>query len=269
MTPPRKRLDLLLVERGLAPSRTAAQGLIRAGQVTLTDHDPPTRPTKPSITVPENVILRVLASPAYVSRAGEKLAAALDAFPQIDPEVKHFLDVGASTGGFTDCLLQRGARQAVCVDVGHGQLHSKLRADPRVINLEGLNARHLTAEQLPYPDYSLIVADLSFISLTKVLPAVWSLLRASGFLIALVKPQFESDPKIVAQGKGIIYAEADRQQALEAVSTFVARNLTGAKLLGTLPSPIEGGDGNREFLAAWQCYSPREMSSSGLSTAKS
>jgi 23S rRNA (cytidine1920-2'-O)/16S rRNA (cytidine1409-2'-O)-methyltransferase len=250
------RLDHLLVSRGLAATRARAQELIRRGLVRVgEDPDAPAQ-TKPAARVSADASVRLTAELPYVSRAGEKLAAFLDAFPQVDPAVARFLDVGASTGGFTDCLLRRSAREAVCVDVGHGQLHPTLHNDPRVHNLEGINARDLDAAGLPHPDYPLVVMDLSFISLTKVLPAVWPLVSAEGTLIALVKPQFESDRATLDAGSGIVRADADRQAALERVLSCVEGEFTEARLIGTCPSPIEGGDGNREYLAGWRRQSP-------------
>lgn len=250
--PPRRRLDQLLVARGLAPTRSAAQALIRRGAVQGEVAGTSTTLTKPAQVVPDDMPLRLTETLPYVSRAGEKLAAFFDAFPEIKLAGARFLDVGASTGGFTDCLLQRGALRAVCVDVGHGQLHAKLRKDPSVTNLEGLNARGLTPDRLPFPDYPLIVADLSFISLTKVLPTLWPLLQRRGHLVALIKPQFELDPATLAAGKGLVRDEADRQTALERILAFARDHLPEARCLGSLESPLTGGDGNHEFLAGWR-----------------
>ena len=159
----------------------------------------------------------------------------------------HVLDVGASTGGFTDCVLQAGAADVVCVDVGRAQLHAKLRADPRVTNLEKINARHLSPTDLPRSEFDLVVMDLSFISLTSVLPAVWPCLRAGGTLVALVKPQFEAGKTEVDKGRGVIRDTAVQNATLAKVRDF-ALGLAGAKLIGTMDSPITGADGNREFL---------------------
>ena len=185
--------------------------------------------------------------PRFVSRGGEKLASYLDRFP-VDLTGAHLLDVGASTGGFTDCALQAGAASSTCVDVGFGQLHEKLRRDARVTNLEKVNARHLTAGDLPRPHYDAIVMDLSFISLRSVLPAVWPFLRPGGTLIALVKPQFEAGKAEVDKGQGIIRDDAVRQRVLTEVREFALRELSGATVHGEMDSPVHGADGNREFL---------------------
>ena len=185
--------------------------------------------------------------PRFVGRGGEKLASYLEKFP-FDLTGAHVLDVGASTGGFTDCALQAGAASATCVDVGFGQLHEKLRRDPRVTNLEKTNARHLTAGALPRASYDAIVMDLSFISLKSVLPAVWPFLRAGGTLVALVKPQFEAGKAEVDKGQGIIRDDAVRQRVLAEVREFALQELAGASVHGEMDSPVHGADGNREFL---------------------
>lgn len=242
----RMRLDDLLVNRGLAESKSRAKALIMAGKVKVGT----TVLDKAGKMVPEDLELTLESPPRFVSRGGEKLVAALDHF-HIDPTGLTILDVGASTGGFTDCLLQRGAVQAVCLDVGRAQLHGKLLADPRVTNLEKINARHLTAEDLPQPDYPLIVMDLSFISLTRVLEAVWNCLQPTGTLIALVKPQFEA-PKVEAdRGRGIIRDPEVRRRCLERVLQFMTDTLPDSHLMGWIESPIHGGDGNLEYLAVW------------------
>jgi 23S rRNA (cytidine1920-2'-O)/16S rRNA (cytidine1409-2'-O)-methyltransferase len=162
------------------------------------------------------------------------------------------LDVGASTGGFTDCVLQAGAADVVCVDVGRAQLHAKLRADPRVTNLEKVNARHLQPHDLPRSEYDVIVMDLSFISLKSVLPAVWPLLRRGGRLVALVKPQFEAGKAEVDKGRGVIRNRAVQAATLESVRAFALHELRGAVPIGAIESPIEGAEGNREFLLCLQ-----------------
>ena len=182
-----------------------------------------------------------------MSRGGEKLAGALERF-SLDLRGAHVLDVGASTGGFTDCALQNGAADVVCVDVGRAQLHAKLRADARVTNLEKINARHIRASDLPRAEYDAIVMDLSFISLTAVLPAVWALLRAGGTLVALVKPQFEAGKAEVDKGRGVIRDAAVQEATLARVRDFALAELPVAHLVGTMDSPIAGTDGNREFL---------------------
>ncbi|MFZ9840020.1 MAG: TlyA family RNA methyltransferase, partial [Opitutaceae bacterium] len=205
----RLRLDELLLLRGLAESRAQAQALILAGRVS---HGT-TRLEKPGKAVPEDLVVSVAQPPRFVSRGGEKLVAALAHFA-LDLRGAQVLDVGASTGGFTDCVLQAGAAAVTCVDVGRAQLHARLRADPRVTNLEQVNARHLRASDLPRSEYDAIVMDLSFISLTAVLPAVWPLLRPGGTLVALVKPQFEAGKAEVDRGRGVIRDPAVQDAAL-------------------------------------------------------
>ncbi len=237
------RLDELLVARGLAPSRAQAKALIMSGRVRHgTD-----RLDKPGKEYPADFEIAVDQPPRFVSRGGEKLAAWLEKFP-LDLTGAHLLDVGASTGGFTDCALQAGIASATCVDVGHGQLHEKLRRDPRVTNLEKVNARHLAAGDLPRSAYDLLVMDLSFISLKSVLPAVWPFLRPGGALVALVKPQFEAGKAEVDKGRGVIRDSAVQEATLTAIREFALAELPGATLVGTMDSPITGADGNREFL---------------------
>lgn len=237
------RLDELLVARGLAPSRAQAKALIMTGRVRHGTE----RLDKPGKEYPADYELSVDQPPRFVSRGGEKLAAFLDKFP-IDLHDAHVLDVGASTGGFTDCALQAGAASATCVDVGHGQLHEKIRRDPRVTNLEKTNARHLVPGMLPRSAYDALVMDLSFISLKSVLPAVWPFLRPGGTLVALVKPQFEAGKAEVDKGQGIIRDDAVRTRVLAEVRDFALGELPGALLLGEMESPVHGADGNREFL---------------------
>lgn len=239
----KQRLDELLVTLGLCPTRAQAKALIMSGRVRHgTD-----RLDKPGKEYPSDITLTVDQPPRFVSRGGDKLTAYLEQFP-LDLAGAHLLDVGASTGGFTDCALQAGAASATCVDVGHGQLHEKLRRDPRVTNLEKLNARHLAAGELPRADYDLVVMDLSFISLKSVLPAVWPFLRPGGTLIALVKPQFEAGKAEVDKGQGIIRDDAVRARVLAEVRAFALRELSGAALRGEMDCPVHGADGNREFL---------------------
>jgi len=240
---PSLRLDELLVVRGLAPTRAQAKALIMAGRVLRGTE----RLDKPGRELPEDAELTVERPPRFVSRGGEKLAAALETFA-LDLRGAHVLDVGASTGGFTDCALQAGAASAVCVDVGRAQLHAKLRADPRVTNREKVNARHLGQADLPRRRFDVIVMDLSFISLRTVLPAVWPFLRSGGTLVALVKPQFEAGKAEADKGRGVIRDPAVRQAALDAVQRFALETLPDARLLGVRESPITGADGNHEFL---------------------
>lgn len=237
------RLDELLVARGLAESRAQAKALVMSGRVRRGTE----RLDKPGKEFPTDTELSVEQPPRFVSRGGEKLSAALEQFA-LDLRGAHVLDVGASTGGFTDCVLQAGAADVVCVDVGRAQLHAKLRADPRVTNLEKVNARFLRADALPRPEYDAIVMDLSFISLKSVLPAVWPLLRAGGMLVALVKPQFEAGKAEVDKGRGVIRDRAVQEATLAEVRAFALRELAGAREVGAIDSPIAGADGNREFL---------------------
>jgi 23S rRNA (cytidine1920-2'-O)/16S rRNA (cytidine1409-2'-O)-methyltransferase len=243
--PAKMRLDELLVSRGLAESRTQAKALIMAGRVLHGTE----RLDKPGKEFSPDLVLTLEQPPRFVSRGGEKLAAVLERFA-LDFRGVHLLDVGASTGGFTDCALQAGAASAVCVDVGRAQLHAKLRADPRVTNLEKINARHLAPGDLPRSEFDAVVMDLSFISLETVLPAVWPFLRNGGVLIALVKPQFEAGKAEVDRGRGVIRDSAVQEATLARVRDFALAQLAGAQLIGTMDSPITGADGNREFLLA-------------------
>jgi len=236
----KQRLDKLMVERGLAPSREKAQALIMAGQVVVDDH----AAQKAGQQVTTGVEIRIKGEQMpFVSRGGLKLAHGLEAF-RIDPAGRIAIDVGASTGGFTDCLLQRGAAQVYAVDVGYGQLAWKLREDPRVVVLEKTNIRHLQPEQLaPLPD--LAVIDASFISLHLVLPPTLVLLTRPAEVVALVKPQFEVGKGAV--GKGGIVRDPRLHDEVLANMEHLAAGL-GAELLGICDSPITGADGNREFL---------------------
>lgn len=239
----KQRLDELLVARGLAESRAQAKALIMSGRVLRGTE----RLDKPGKEFPADLDLIVEQPPRFVSRGGEKLVAALERFA-LDLTGAHVLDVGASTGGFTDCALQAGAADVVCVDVGRAQLHARLRGDPRVTNLEKVNARHLQPGDLPRDAFDVIVMDLSFISLRAVLPAVWPFLRAQGRLIALVKPQFEAGKAEVDKGRGVIRDPAVQAATLAVVRDFALGALPAATLVGTMDSPIAGADGNREFL---------------------
>jgi len=234
----RVRIDRLLVERGLAASRERARRLVMTGDVLVGD-----RPiTKPGAEVPADaeVRLRTADSP-YVSRGGEKLAGGLDAFGLEVRDLVAF-DVGASTGGFTDCLLQRGARRVIALDVGYGQLAWKLRHDPRVVVIERTNARHLTPAMLPEaPD--LAVVDVSFISLATVLPAVAGVLAPRGTIVALVKPQFEVGRGRVGKG-GVVRDPAQRAEAVAGVRT--AAEQLGLAVRGEAESVLSGPKGNRE-----------------------
>jgi 23S rRNA (cytidine1920-2'-O)/16S rRNA (cytidine1409-2'-O)-methyltransferase len=237
------RLDELLVTRGLCATRSQAKALIMSGRVRHGTE----RLDKPGKEYPADFEFSIDQPPRFVSRGGEKLAAYLEKFP-VNLHGAQVLDVGASTGGFTDCVLQAGAAAATCVDVGTGQLHDKLRRDPRVTNLEKLNARHLTPADLPRTGYDAVVMDLSFISLKSVLPAVWPFLHEGGILVALVKPQFEAGKSEVDRGRGVIRDDAVRARVLAEVREFALRELPGAALHGEMECPLPGADGNREFL---------------------
>ena len=253
----KQRIDLLLVERGLAESRTRAQALVMAGAVVAGDQ----RVDKPGQLIAEDALVRLkddAAGSRYVSRGALKLENALDAFP-IDPAGRICADLGASTGGFTDLLLQRGARKVYAVDVGYGQLHPRLRGDPRVVVRERENARLLTASTLG-ERVELVVGDLSFISLRLVLPAVRSVLVPGGDAILLVKPQFEVGKGEVGKG-GVVRDDAKRRSALEGVKA--AAEELGFAVTGEAESPIEGPAGNREWLLALRAPGLRR----GVSTA--
>jgi 23S rRNA (cytidine1920-2'-O)/16S rRNA (cytidine1409-2'-O)-methyltransferase len=235
------RLDKLLVDLGHFESRERAQRSILAGQVLVDERVS----DKPGLLVQPAAPIRVAERERYVSRGGLKLEAALDFF-EIDPSGWRCLDVGASTGGFTDCLLQRGAAHVVAIDVGHNQLAWKIRSDPRVTAIEGVNARFLTPEQAG-SDFDLAVADLAFISLTLVLDRFLKLLRRNSEAIVLIKPQFELDPQRVGKG-GIVRQEADRLAAVAKIKEFVVHQL-GRHWRGVIPSPTLGTKGNQEYLA--------------------
>ena len=239
----RRRLDVLLTERGLVPSRARAQALVLAGKV-LVDG---VVVTKAGAPVAEDAAIE-LAVPdhRWVSRGALKLEAALDAFA-VSPDGLDCLDVGASTGGFTDLLLERGARRVIALDVGRGQLDWSLRRDPRVVVLEGVNARHLGPGDLPFP-VQLACIDVSFISLELVVPAVLPHLAIGGTLICLVKPQFEAGRDQVGSG-GVVRDEAVRRRVVDA--TVAALAALGLELIGVVPSPIRGPKGNLEELAVF------------------
>jgi 23S rRNA (cytidine1920-2'-O)/16S rRNA (cytidine1409-2'-O)-methyltransferase len=245
--PGKRRLDELLVERGLAESRAQAQGLIIGGKVrtgtVILD--------KAGKAFAEDIALEVEQPPPYVGRGGEKLAGFLEEFP-LNVTDARILDVGASTGGFTDCLLQRGAAHVTCVDVGHGQLHFRLREDPRVANFERVNARALDEVTLPHTDYDLVVMDLSFISLRRILGPAWRRVCAGGCLVALVKPQFEAGKAEADAGRGVIRDPAVIERVRTEIRAFAADNLPGAVFWGECASPIRGADGNQEYLMGWK-----------------
>jgi 23S rRNA (cytidine1920-2'-O)/16S rRNA (cytidine1409-2'-O)-methyltransferase len=239
----KRRLDLALVERGLAPTRARAQGAIRAGHVRVGGR-PASKPAdlvgdadEIELTAPEH---------PYVSRGALKLRRGLDRFA-LDPSGLVCLDLGASTGGFTQVLLERGAAQVVAVDVGHGQLAPEIAGDIRVRALEGLNVKDLTRENLP-ERIDFIVADLSFIGLRKALPSALALAEPGAPLVALIKPQFEVGPENVGRG-GIVRDAALHEKACGEISRWLEEEMNW-RVVGIVPSPIEGGDGNREFLLA-------------------
>lgn len=234
------RLDRAIVARGLTRSRAEAQGLIAAGQVRVAGQ-PAARASQP---ISDEAAIDICGELSrFVSRGGLKLEAALERFG-LNVQDRRALDVGASTGGFTDCLLQRGARQVVSVDVGHGQMVPALAADPRVELREGVNARNLSSLDFPHP-FDLIVADISFISLTLALPALAPLLHPEGDLVCLVKPQFEVGVERLGKG-GIVRDAQARKDALERVAA--AAKAQGLAERGRMDSPILGAHGNREFL---------------------
>jgi 23S rRNA (cytidine1920-2'-O)/16S rRNA (cytidine1409-2'-O)-methyltransferase len=245
MSPPRKeRLDVLLVEAGLAPTRTKAQALVLSGQVVVGEQRVDKPGTRVSVEAPLRLKGEVL---PYVSRGGLKLRHALDTFA-LDVRGAVAADIGASTGGFTDCLLQAGAVRVHAVDVGYGQLHEKLRQDSRVVVYERTNARHLLPLAMGEA-VDVLVVDVSFISLALVLPAVLPVLRPGGHLVALVKPQFEVGRAEVGKG-GVVRDEAARGRAVEAVRAGVEAH--GLRVLGVTLSPILGPAGNQESLLAAQ-----------------
>ena len=251
----RERIDKLLVARGLAPSRTRAQAMVMAGVVLVNEQ----RVAKASETFAPDAAIRVRGQedPAarYVGRGALKLAAALAAFA-LDVRGCVCLDVGASTGGFTDCLLQHGARRVVCVDVGHNQLDYRLRTDPRVEVREGVNARYLQPADFA-EKFDLIVMDVSFISATKILPALVPLLNAGGRIVLLIKPQFEVGRGEVGRG-GIVTDPAQHARVVAEVNE--AAQALGLLSCGQIESPLKGADGNREFLAL---YAREAVSSRG------
>ena len=236
--PSKNRVDTLLVERGLVSSRHRARALIMAGRVRVDG----TRIEKPGKEVSTDAVVTLEEDLPYVSRGGLKLEAALDAFG-IHPLGLRVLDAGASTGGFTDCLLQRGAAQVVAVDVGYGQFHWKLRSDSRVTLLERTNFRFLGPDSLPHP-VDAAVADLSFISLRVVLTNFREILPPGGWLVVLVKPQFEVGRADVGKG-GVVRDPARAKAAVESIQSFADQ--CGFDLLGEMESPLKGPKGNREF----------------------
>jgi len=235
------RLDQALVERGLCESRERAKRLILAGQIRINGQ--PAR--KPSDAIKPDDTLSLVAGEKYVSRGGHKLEHALHFF-SLDVSGLTALDLGASTGGFTDCLLQHGAAKVYAVDVGQGQLAWRLRQDERVVVMEKTNARHLTPEQFPAPA-DLAVIDCSFISLQKILPPAVALLKPDRKIVALIKPQFEAGKAEVDKGRGVITDAAVHERVLREMEEFVA-TLSGLSWRGVVESPLLGPAGNKEFL---------------------
>ena len=238
--PKKLRLDQLLVEKGLFGSREQARRAIMAGEVMVGTRVA----AKPSELLEEQAAITVKPTRKYVGRGALKLEAALDHF-KIDVHRKTALDIGASTGGFTDCVLQRGAKKVYAVDVGHGQLDWKLRNDPRVSVLEKVNARSLSREHIPEL-VDLCVIDVSFISLTLILPSAFDLITPTGVILALIKPQFELQRSEVGKG-GIVRDQGLHQKAQDKIVAFVTH--LGHVVTGIVPSAITGADGNQEFFA--------------------
>ena len=238
------RLDVALAARGLAESSEQAQRFIRAGQVDVNGHCI----DKPGHLVGEEDACAIRSPPRFVSRGGEKLEAAFTTFA-LNVNGLVCVDAGASTGGFTDCLLQHGAARVYAVDVGKGQLHWKLRQDARVVVCEGVNARNLAAGVFD-PAPSVAVVDVAFISLTKVLPALMGVMTPVGTLVTLIKPQFEAARQEVAKG-GVVRDAAVRQRVVEDIRVFGVNQL-GLEWVGACESPIRGPAGNIEYLACWR-----------------
>jgi 23S rRNA (cytidine1920-2'-O)/16S rRNA (cytidine1409-2'-O)-methyltransferase len=240
----KKRLDVVMTERGLAPSRARAQALILAGKVRLWGEVE----TKAGTQIEPDAAIEVIEPDhPWVSRGALKLVAALDEFG-ISPDGLDCLDIGASTGGFTEVLLERGARRVIALDVGRGQLEWRLRNDPRVMVMEGVNARHLDSIDLPF-SAALATIDVSFISLRLIVPALLPHLAAKAWLVCLVKPQFEAGRDQVGKG-GIVRDEAIRRQVID--DTARAIEELGPELVGIIESPIRGQKGNLEELAAFR-----------------
>ena len=244
MSTRRRRLDVELVRRGLAPSRTAAGELITDGRV-LVNGAPTERSSR--LVDPADAVTITGEPPRFVGRGGDKLLAALEAFPDARAHIRgsRVLDCGASTGGFTDCLLQEGAHSVVALDVGHGQLHERLRADDRVTVVERTNLRTVDPRTVGAP-FDVVVADLSFISLRTVAPSIVAMCQPVATMIVLVKPQFEVGRADAARGRGVIDDDALRHGALDGV--VEAFRSLGCTAKGWVECPVHGADGNREFL---------------------
>ena len=243
----KERADQILFAQGLAESREQAKRLIMAGQVFVVSGDSSVRVDKPGQQLFPDVCLEVAGRERFVSRGAYKLLTALEHF-SLDVSGLIALDAGASTGGFTDCLLQHGAAKVYAVDVGKHQLHERLRADARVVSLEGVNLRTAPADLIP-EIVDLVVADVSFISLTLILEPCMRWLKPGGLVAALIKPQFEVGPG--GTDKGVVRNEALRQQAVDKVLDF-ARDALGLSLTGIVPSAVKGPKGNQEYMAVWR-----------------
>lgn len=238
----RNRADIILAEQGLAESREQAKRLIMAGQVFMTHDGRQHLVAKPGQQISSDTVLEIRQPERFVSRGGYKLLSALEGF-QLNVTGMVALDAGASTGGFTDCLLQFGVARVYAVDVGHGQLHWKLQQDPRVINMERINLRHASPDLLP-EKVDLVVMDCSFISLRLILPPVLVFLQDQGQILALIKPQFELGAKYVH--KGVVRSEVLQRQAVEEIQAFAKEEL-GLMTQGVVPAGIKGPKGNQEF----------------------
>ncbi len=236
----KERLDKVITERRLIRSRSRAQRIIEAGQVKV-DGRVMTRPGHP---IDSEAVIEILGFERYVSRGGEKLEAALEQF-RIDPKGQVCLDIGASTGGFTDCLLQHGAKKVYAIDVGHDQMHAKIRRDPRVITREGINARYLEPQDINEP-IDLVVVDVSFISLKLILPPLLDIIAPDGEIVALVKPQFEVGKERLPDD-GVVKNAADREAVLADIRSFIESE-TPWTVMNEMQSPIKGDKGNIEFL---------------------
>ncbi|WOO43541.1 TlyA family RNA methyltransferase [Rubellicoccus peritrichatus] len=241
------RADELLVRQGLASTKSMARRLILDKRIALAGD----LITRPGQKLSPDDKMSISGPKPFVSRAGEKLEGFLKKYP-VNVEDLECIDIGASTGGFTDCMLRRGAKSVVCVDVGHGQLNPSITENSRVTNLEGVNARNLDDVDLPLPDYDLAVMDLSFISLKLVLRPAWNRVRSGGTLICLVKPQFEAGKEASDTAGGVIRDSALQRQIVKDIKQFTSSHLSGSILIGECESPIKGGDGNREFLLGWR-----------------
>ncbi len=241
---PKVRADQLLFDQGFAESREKAKRLVMAGKVYLLADGQKTPVSKPGQQLPQDSELHVEAPERFVSRGGHKLLTAIEHF-NIDPSGMTALDAGASTGGFTDCLLQFGAARVYAADVGYGQLDQKLRVDPRVVVLERVNLRHAEADLIPEP-VDMVTADVSFISLTKILPACMQFLKTPGEVVALIKPQFEVGPG--QTDKGVVRSEKLRLETVNMILEFAESELKLVPV-GYVPSKIKGPKGNQEYLA--------------------